>query len=82
MSPVMTDAPVLVMALPANTAYVDAVARFTFVVAALALGTAQKKVATVVKLNANTPLIRDHRRRALLARFSCGDLCGDWAETP
>jgi hypothetical protein len=60
MSPVMTDEPVLVMALPANTAYVDAVARLTAAVAALALGTTQKKAATVVNINANKLLNRDH----------------------
>jgi hypothetical protein len=82
MSPVMTDAPVLVMALPANTAYVDAVPRSTLTVAALALGTAQKKVATALKLNANAPPSRDRWPRTLCVRFSSVDLCGDCAETP
>lgn len=41
MSPAMTDEPVLVIVLPAKTAYADAVARFTLGVAAFASGTAQ-----------------------------------------
>ena len=82
MSPVITDEPVLVMALPANTAKVEAVPRFTFVVAAPALGTAQTKAAKVLKLIANTPPIRGHRKRVALARFLSEDFCRDWAETP
>jgi hypothetical protein len=82
MSPVMTDEPVLVMALPANTAYVDAVARLTVAVAALALGTTQKKAAAAVKVNANRPLDRDLSRRALRKRLPIVDLCGVWTESP
>ncbi len=61
MFPEMTEAPVLVMALPAKTAYDAAVPRFTVVVAASALGIAKEKVASVATLSAEAPPSANHR---------------------
>lgn len=56
MSPEMTDGPVLVTVLPARTAYDDAVASGTSVVAALASGAIHNTAAADVKNSATAAL--------------------------